>query len=170
MLLLGIPPFRTHRCLLLWQGLRVLADHDFQSHPKLDILLVPGGQGTRALVSDEATLGWIRDVCRTEPTWITSVCTGSLVLHAAGPAVGKRIATHWAYEKEMQFRGNVDVVTGERFVVDGNLATSQGVSAGIDMSLWLVGQILSPSHARRTQRYIQYDPEPPYGDVPIPEE
>ena len=93
--------------------------------------------------------------------WTTSVCTGSLLLHAAGVADGRRLATHFAFEDELERRG-ATVVRDVRWVRDGQLVTSQGVSAGIDMALWLVGQLHSPAHARATQRWIQYQPAPPY--------
>jgi transcriptional regulator GlxA family with amidase domain len=143
------------------KGLRVLPDHDFTSHPPLDILVVPGGQGTRRLVHDASAISWIARVAR-GAQWVVSVCTGALLLHKAGPARGKRVATHWAFEDTLQALGDVSVVRDKRFVVDGNIVTSQGVSAGIDMSLWLVGQLYSPEHARAVQRKIQYEPQPPY--------
>jgi transcriptional regulator GlxA family with amidase domain len=151
------------------KGMRVLPHATMASHPPLDVLIVPGGKGTRTAVHDPLIISWLRKMC--EPggaRWVTSVCTGVLLLHECGAAAGKRVATHWNHERELQSRGNVHVISDQRYVVDGNLVTSQGVSAGIDMTLWLVGQIHSPEHARRTQRYIQYEPEPPYQDVPVP--
>jgi transcriptional regulator GlxA family with amidase domain len=94
---------------------------------------------------------------------VAGVCTGALLLHASGLATGKRLATHWAYEDRLEELG-ATVVRDAWWVADGNLVSSQGVSAGIDMALWLVGQLHSPRHARATQRYIQYDPAPPYQD------
>ena len=85
-----------------------------------------------------------------------------LLLHEAGPARGRRVATYWGFEDALEARGDVTVVRDARYVVDGNLVTSQGVSAGIDMALWLVGRIYGPPHARAVRRYIQYDPAPPY--------
>jgi transcriptional regulator GlxA family with amidase domain len=95
-------------------------------------------------------------------TWTTSVCTGALLLHEAGPARGRRVATHHEFEDALQARGDVTVVRDARYVVDGDLATSQGVSAGIDMALWLVGQLHGRDHARAVRRSIQYEPAPPY--------
>lgn len=95
-------------------------------------------------------------------TWVTSVCTGTILLHRAGRTKGKRVATHYLFEDTLEGLGDVTVVRDQRWVVDGNLVTSQGVSAGIDMSLWLVGQLYSPEHARETQKLMQYDPSPPY--------
>jgi transcriptional regulator GlxA family with amidase domain len=143
------------------KGLRVTADHSFADAPALDVLLVPGGQGTRREVSNPAVIEWIREV-GAQCQWVTSVCTGALLLHEAGFAKGKRVTTHWAFVEQFRARGDVTVLDGPRYVRDGNLVTAAGVSAGIDMALWLVGQLHSPEVARRVQRYIQYDPSPPY--------
>ena len=143
------------------KGLRVLADHRFGDAPALDVVLVPGGQGTRREVSNPVLLDWLRKAgagCR----WVTSVCTGALLLHEAGFARGRRVTTHWAFVPQLRERGDVTVLENLRFVRDGNLVTAAGVSAGIDMALWLVGQIHDPAFARRVQRYIEYDPAPPY--------
>ncbi|MDN3355307.1 DJ-1/PfpI family protein [Actinomadura sp. DC4] len=141
------------------KGMRVLSDCTFTDHPALDVLLVPGGLGTRREVSNAALTGWIRDV---DATWVTSVCTGALLLHEAGRARGKRVATHHSFEDELEARGDVTVVRDARYVVDGDIVTSQGVSAGIDMALWLVGRLHGRDHSRAVRRNIQYDPAPPY--------
>jgi transcriptional regulator GlxA family with amidase domain len=129
---------------------------------KLDILLIPGGQGTRREVSNTVLLEWIAETaagCQ----WVTSVCTGALLLAAAGPARGKRVTTHWGFVEQLRARGEVaEVLERVRYVRDGNLVTAAGVSAGIDMALWLVGQIRDPDFARKVQRAMQYDPAPPY--------
>jgi transcriptional regulator GlxA family with amidase domain len=143
------------------KGMRVLPDHTLADHPPLDLLLVPGGMGTRREVANPALLGWIAGVAD-RAAWATSVCTGSLLLHAAGPARGKRVATHHAFEDTLAARGDITVVRDARYVADGNLVTSQGVSAGIDMALWLIGRIHGRDHARAVRRYIQYEPAPPY--------
>ena len=149
------------------KGLRVLPDHTFDDHPPLDVLVVPGGMGTRREVSNTTVTGWIRKIAATA-SWVTSVCTGALLLHEAGPARGRRVATHHAFEDTLAARGDVTVVRDARYVVDGNLVTSQGVSAGIDMALWLIGRIHGRQHARAVRRYIQYDPAPPYlADEPL---
>lgn len=143
-------------------GLRVLADHDFSTAPKLDVIVVPGGLGTRKQVDNPVLTSWLAEVapgCR----WIASVCTGTLLLHGAGLLGGKRVTTHWGFIDEMRERApDVTVVEKIRYVRDGNLVTAAGVSAGIDMSLWLVGQLWGVDHARGTQRFMQYDPAPPY--------
>lgn len=143
------------------KGMRVLPDHTLTDHPALDVLLVPGGLGTRREVTNPAVIGWIRAVSATV-TWTTSVCTGALLLHEAGPARGRRVATHHGFEDALEARGDVTVVRDARYVVDGSLVTSQGVSAGIDMALWLVGELHGRDHARAVRRYIQYEPAPPY--------
>ncbi len=143
------------------KGMRVLPDCGFEDAPALDVLLVPGGQGTRQEVSNPAMIEFLKRA-GANATWVTSVCTGTLLLHEAGFARGKRVTTHWAFVPTLRERGDVDVVDGPRFVRDGNLVTSAGVSAGIDMALWLVGQLYTPKVAREVQRYIQYEPAPPY--------
>jgi transcriptional regulator GlxA family with amidase domain len=143
------------------KGMRVLPDFILNDHPPLDVLLVPGGNGTRHEVSNPALIKWITDVSA-HVTWVTSVCTGALLLHEAGPARGRRVATHHAFEGTLAARGDITVVRDARYVVDGNLVTSQGVSAGIDMALWLTGRIHGREHARAVRRYIQYEPAPPY--------
>ena len=142
------------------KGLRVLPDLTFADVTALDVVVVPGGRGTRREVENPLLLGWLRTVDATT-TWTTSVCTGSFLLHASKVAEGRRLATHWGSEDRLAALG-VDVVREARFVRDGKVVSSQGVSAGIDMALWVVGQLHSPAHARRVQRYIQYDPAPPY--------
>ena len=143
------------------KGLRVVPDHSIDDHPALDVVVVPGGFGVRRQVENPALMTWLADV-GAKAAWVTSVCTGSLLLHGSGLAAGKRVATHWSFEDELERRGNITVVRDRRWVRDGNVVSSQGVSAGIDMALWVLGQIHGPDHARTTQRYIQYDPAPPY--------
>jgi transcriptional regulator GlxA family with amidase domain len=149
---------RPVRCA---KGLRVLADHGFADAPALDVVLVPGGMGTRREVSNPVLVDWLRKAgarCR----FVTSVCTGALLLHEAGFARGKRVTTHWGFVEQLRARGEVVVLERTRYVRDGNLVTSAGVSAGIDMALWLVGQLHTPEFARRVQHYIEYEPAPPY--------
>ena len=143
------------------KGLRVLADATLQSAPALDVVLVPGGQGTRVEVDNPVIIEWLRKV-GSDCEWVTSVCSGTLLLHEAGFARGKRVTTHWGFADTLEARGDITVVRDARWVRDGNLVTSAGVSAGIDMALWLVGQMHSPEVARKVQRYMEYDPAPPY--------
>ena len=143
------------------KGMRILPDHDITDAPTLDVLLVPGGRGTRTEVDNPKLLDWIATVsagCE----WTTSVCTGSLLLVAAGPAKGKRVTSHWSFIDAMKKRGDSEVLEAVRYVRDGNVVTSAGVSAGIDMALWLTGQMYDPAFARQVQRYMEYDPAPPY--------
>ncbi len=91
-----------------------------------------------------------------------SVCTGSLLLVAAGPAKGKRVTTHWNFVETLRGRNEATVLAGPRYVRDGNLVTAAGVSAGIDMALWLVGQLYDPVFARKVQHQMEYNPAPPY--------
>lgn len=142
-------------------GLRVLPDSDFDRAPPLDVLLVPGGIGTRREMENPAMLDWIRQAS-SGCAWVTSVCTGSLLLHAAGIAKGRRVTTYWAVVETLREMGDITVLDNVRYVRDGNLVTAAGVSAGIDMSLWVVGQIYGVEHARTVQRWIEYDPAPPY--------
>ncbi|WP_327070457.1 DJ-1/PfpI family protein [Kitasatospora sp. NBC_01250] len=149
------------------KGMRVLPDHTFDDHPPLDLLLVPGGQGTRTEVANPVLLEWIRKA-DAQAAWTAGVCTGALLLHEAGPARGRRVATHHAFEDTLQARGDITVVRDARYVIDGRLATSQGVSAGIDLALWLIGRLHGRDHARAVRRYIQYEPAPPYlADEPL---
>ena len=149
------------RPIVCAKGLRVLPDHTFNDAPPLDVVLVPGGIGTRRELNNPVLIGWLRAVgphCK----WVTSVCTGALLLHEAGIARGKRVTTHWSFVETLRSRSDVTVLEGTRYVRDGSLVTSAGVSAGIDMALWLVGQLHGVDCARMVQRGIEYDPAPPY--------
>src|SRR5262249_1469071 len=146
-------------------GLRVLADVTTSECEALDVLLVPGGQGTRKEAKNEALLEWIARIA-TKATWVTSVCTGALLLTAAGPAKGQRLTTRSAFGKTLRERGDAgEVLDNFRYVRDGNVVTAAGVSAGIDMALWLVGAWYGPEFARSVQRYMEYDPAPPYAGL-----
>ena len=143
------------------KGLRVLPDHSFANAPALDVVLIPGGQGTRREVENPVLIEWLRETGR-RCEWVTSVCTGALLLHEAGFAKGRRVTTYFGFIEALRARGDVTVLENVRYVRDGNLVTSAGVSAGIDMALWLAGQLYSPEVARQVQRAIEYDPAPPY--------
>jgi len=112
-------------------------------------------------VANPVLIDWLRKVGE-QCVWVTSVCTGALLLHEAGFAKGKRVTTHWAFCQQLRARGEVEVLENRRYVRDGNLVTAAGVSAGTDMALWLVGQLRSPDFARIVQRAMEYDPAPPY--------
>jgi transcriptional regulator GlxA family with amidase domain len=149
------------RPIVAAKGMRVLPDRTFATAPPLDVLVVPGGDGRRREVTNEAMLAYLRSA-RTTAKWITSVCTGAFLLHHAGLSAGKRTTTHWARIEELRAVPGTHVVEGERFVVDGDVVTAAGVSAGIDMALWIVGQEKDPDFARRVQKNMEYFPEPPY--------
>jgi len=149
----------TVRCA---KGMRVVADHSFASCPPLDILLIPGGQGTRREIKNHAMLCFVARQAA-HCTWVTSVCTGAFVLVAAGPAEGKRVTTHWlAFDELEKIGGAGELVRDERYVVDGNVVTSAGVSAGIDMALWLTGERFGAEHGLMVQRGMEYAPAPPF--------
>lgn len=124
-----------------------------------DIVLVPGGPGTRLLMEDEAVLDWLRTAHGTS-VWTMSVCTGALVLGAAGLLGGKRATTAWAELPQLEDYGATAV--GERYVQDGKLLTTAGVTAGIDGALYLASLIAGAEVAKTIQLALQYDPEPPF--------
>ncbi|MEM9305485.1 MAG: DJ-1/PfpI family protein [Pseudomonadota bacterium] len=137
-------------------GMRVTPDHSIADCPDLDILLVPGGVGTRPLIDDEPTIDWLRTVGG-EVELLTSVCTGSLLLAAAGHLTGRPATTHWMALDLMAERfPDVTVVRDRHFVIDGAIATSAGISAGIDLSLRLVSQLCGEAAGRETARYMEY--------------
>lgn len=143
-------------------GMRIVPDVTTANCTKLDVLLIPGGQGTRVEVENKPLLEWIANIATT-CQWVTSVCTGAMLLTAAGPARGKRVTTHWAFVEALRDRKEAsEVLADARYVQDGNVVTAAGVSAGIDMALWLIGQWHDPEFARQVQRYMEYDPAPPY--------
>lgn len=143
------------------KGLRVLPDETWETAPPLDVLVYPGGRGTRKELADEGVLDWVRGYVESG-TLVTSVCTGSLVLAAAGLLDGKPATTHWQSLELLPTLGKeIEVRPDDRFVDTGQVITAAGVSAGIDMALHLVARLHSPERAREVRRYIQYDPEPP---------
>lgn len=145
--------------------LSILADKSLDEVPNSDILVVPGGFGTRSLLDHEPLLSWIRAVDRTT-VWTTSVCTGSLLLAAAGLLEGRPATTHWLARETLAGLGARPVA--DRVVFDGKYVTGAGVSAGIDMALSLVTEIYGPELAQAVQLGIEYDPQPPH-DAGAPE-
>ena len=143
------------------KGLTLGAHTSLADAPALDVLIHPGGWGTRRLLEDPAHLDWVRAQRAAVPL-LTSVCTGSLVYAAAGLLRGRPATTHWA---SLNLLSELDptIVTDvdARFVDDGDLITSAGVSAGIDMALHLVARLAGVERAREVRRYIQYEPHPP---------
>lgn len=143
-------------------GLRVLPDHDFSSAPLPDLLVVPGTAEPTPQIDNPELLAWVNKASG-HCVWTTSVCTGAAILLAAGPAKGRRITSHSMAIEPLRARHEATVLDHVRYVADGHLVTSAGVSAGIDMALWLVGQIHGADHARAVQQVLEYYPEPPYG-------
>ena len=146
-------------------ALGLIADYSIDEVTEADVVLVGGGEGNRPLLDDERVLGWLRDIDQTT-RWTTSVCTGSLVLGAAGLLEGKRATSHWLFPEQLREYGAEP--TGERVVEDGKVITAAGVSAGIDMALELVALEAGPEVAQAAQLVIEYDPQPPF-DTGSPE-
>ena len=141
--------------------LGICVDATFDELPAPDVVVFPGGIGTRALVRDEAVLGWLRRA-HAQSRFTTSVCTGSLVLAAAGLLDGLTATTHWACYDELEALGAVP--TSARVVphLDRRIITSAGVSSGIDMALQLVELLIDRTAAEAAQLMIEYDPDPPF--------
>jgi putative intracellular protease/amidase len=147
-------PVRTEQGML-----GIVADYALSEVTSADVLLVPGGIGTRPLVEHEPTLEWIRALDATSE-WTTSVCTGSLLLGAAGLLQGKEATTHWRVLDLLSHFGATPV--SERVVVQGKVITAAGVSSGIDMALQLAAFIAGEDIAQAIQLGIEYDPQPPF--------
>jgi transcriptional regulator GlxA family with amidase domain len=141
--------------------LGITADATFDDFPRPDIVVFPGGVGTRALTTDERVLGWLRAAHATS-TFTTSVCTGSLVLAAAGLLRGLTATTHWSTLGVLADHGAIP--TGQRVVehLDRRIITAAGVSSGIDMALRLVEVLFDRTAAQAAQLMIEYDPQPPF--------
>ncbi|MCT7353191.1 DJ-1/PfpI family protein [Streptomyces sp. 15-116A] len=139
--------------------LTLTADRALDELPDPDIVVVSGGPGTQEQLGNEALRAWLR-AADAHATWITSVCSGSLLLAAAGLLKGRRATTHWAVLDMLRHFGAEP--TEERVVVDGRYVTAAGVSAGIDMALALAGRIAGDEHAQAVQLFTEYDPRPPY--------
>ena len=140
-------------------GLKISADNSLDEISEADILLIPGGFGIDNLLNNEEVLNWIRKIDRTTK-WTVSVCSGSLLLAQTGLLNGKNCTTHWRRKEQLQ-RFNVKV-KNERYIQDGKFITSAGVSAGIDMALYLVSKIAGDQTAMMFQLAIEYDPKPPF--------
>ncbi|MDP9241554.1 MAG: DJ-1/PfpI family protein [Actinomycetota bacterium] len=143
------------------KGLRILPDRTWANAGELDVLIYPGGIGTRAQLGDERIRGWVRKMAEEAPL-VASVCTGSLVLADAGLLDGRPATTHWeSLDHLAELGSNISIRPADRFVDDGDIITAAGVSAGIDMALHLVRRLHSEERAREVRRGIQYDPQPP---------
>jgi transcriptional regulator GlxA family with amidase domain len=147
--------------VLAAKGLTISAHHSFADAPPYDMLLHPGGRGTRPLMRNDEHLDWVRKQ-RAEVPLMTSVCTGALVYAAAGLLAGRPATTHWASLDLLAATDpTIEVRNDDRYVDDGDVVTSAGVSAGIDMALHLVRRLAGEERAREVRRGIEYDPQPP---------
>lgn len=143
------------------KGLVVGAEHSFAGCPPLEVMIHPGGQGTRRMLGDSAHLDWVR-LQRQQVPLLASVCTGSLVYAAAGLLTGRPATTHWAsLDLLADLDSSIELRPEERYVDDGDMITAAGISAGIDMALHLVARLGGADRARQVRRGIQYDPVPP---------
>ncbi|MEZ2590177.1 DJ-1/PfpI family protein [Pantoea agglomerans] len=155
-------------CHLIWKdlqpvrsdrGLSILPTTTFADCPPLDVICVPGGPGQIALMSDDVTLNFLRQQAD-QAKWVTSVCTGSLVLGAAGLLKGYRATSHWSSIDQLALLGAEPV--SERVVRDRNRISGAGVTSGIDFALTLVAEIAGDAVAKSVQLQMEYDPEPPF--------
>lgn len=140
-------------------GFAILPTATFAEVAAADILCVPGGFGTNGAIADDPTIAWVRAIGE-RAEWVTSVCTGSLVLGAAGLLEGYRATCHWGQRHMLSLFGATPVA--ERVVIDRNRVTGGGVTAGIDFALRLMALIRGEAHARMVQLSLEYDPEPPF--------
>ena len=140
-------------------GLTLVPSATYESVGQLDILCVPGGAGMNSLLNDVETLEFLREQAK-HAQYVTSVCTGALVLGAAGLLRGKRATTHWMSHDLLAPFGAIPMA--ERVVVDGNVITGGGVTAGIDFALRVAAEVLGEDAARGIQLGIEYDPQPPF--------
>jgi transcriptional regulator GlxA family with amidase domain len=136
------------------------ATHTFDETPSPDVILIPGGMTTMEHARDAKLLDWVHRAHATA-TWTASVCSGSVILAAAGLLDGKRATSHWMALPALKTLGAVPV-NDERIVHEGDIVTSAGVSAGIDLAMWLAGQISGEGRAKTIQLAIEYDPQPPF--------
>ena len=140
-------------------GFSIVPTATFADSATADILCVPGGLGINDVIADDEALGWVRRVGE-GAAWVTSVCTGSLILGAAGLLRGYRAACHWGQREQLRLFGAEPVA--ERTVVDRNRVTGGGVTAGIDFALTLTAMLRGEDHARLVQLSLEYDPQPPF--------
>lgn len=141
------------------RGMQIVPTATYETCPPLDVVMVPGGPGQQDLMEDEAALSFLRKQARAAK-FVTSVCTGSLVLAAAGLLKGKRATSHWAAVEHLAAMGAIPV--REKVVVDGNIVTGAGVTSGIDFALSLAAILDGEAVAREIQLQIEYDPAPPF--------
>ena len=143
-------------------GLQMIPDYRFEDAPKLDVLLLPGTAEIKEYaLGNQKAIDWVREQYE-KVNWMTGVCTGGLILQKAGLLKGRKATTHWMLMDSLAKDPEVQELPDMRYVRYGKIVTSQGISAGIDMALWLVGEIHTPDHARLVRKILQYDPAPPY--------
>jgi cyclohexyl-isocyanide hydratase len=140
-------------------GLQLRPDTSFEQCPALDVLCVPGGPGVFELLGDGAVLEAIKSLAQ-RSRLLCSICTGAFLLGAAGLLAGKRATSHWASRELLRELGAIP--TDGRIVVDGNLMTSGGITAGIDLALEIAGQLVGEEEAKAIQLAMEYDPAPPF--------
>ncbi len=171
----AVGPYEVFRCVPGWDvrfaglrtgevrsegGLGLVVDRSLDEVTEADLVLVPGGIGSDDLLESETVLSWLREIDAVT-RWTTSVCTGALLLGAAGLLKGKRATSNWLALGDLPQYG-AEVVGGGRWVEDGKTITAAGVTAGIDMALHLVGREAGPQVAEAVQLGIEYDPDPPF--------
>jgi transcriptional regulator GlxA family with amidase domain len=170
----AVGPYEVFRCVPGWDvhfaglrtgevrsegGLGLSVDQTLDQATEADLVLVPGGRGSDDLLGNEAVLSWLREIDAVT-RWTTSVCTGALLLGAAGLLEGKRATSNWLALEDLRKYGADPI--GGRWVEDGKTITAAGVTAGIDMALHLVGREAGPEVAQAVQLGIEYDPDPPF--------
>ncbi len=141
-------------------GAALQVDYFLEDAPQPDVFIIPGGAGARHGCDNPTLVEYVARTGRSAAL-VGSVCTGAFLAHRAGLLAGRRVTTHWEWRERLQALGGL-TVTSDRWVQDGNVITAAGVSAGIDMALYLVGVLASPDLARRLRRALEYDPAPPY--------
>lgn len=143
-------------------GLRMIPDYSIDDAPELDVLLLPGtAEVNEYALSNDRAIDWVRGQYD-QVSYLTAVCTGGLILQKAGLLKGRKATTHWMLMDALVDDPEITELPDMRYIRDGKIVTSQGISAGIDMALWLVGEIHNPDHARLVRKILQYDPAPPY--------
>ena len=140
-------------------GFAIIPTHTLAQEATADVICVPGGSGADDAMEDVEIISWLRSAS-SSAKWITSVCTGSLVLGAAGLLRGRKATSHWTAREMLREFGAVP--THERYVIDGNIITGAGVTAGIDFALFLTSVLRGEDHAKRVQLALEYDPSPPF--------
>lgn len=169
-MLSGLPGVSTY---MIWKnlepvatntGLRMVPDTTFETCPSLDVIIVPGGGGVNALITDAETVVFLRRIARTA-RYVTSVCTGSLLLASAGLLKGRKATSHWRYRDILSVAGAIPskgrIVT-DRSADSYTVMSGGGVTAGIDFALLLAAELVGEETAMRKQLYIEYAPDPPF--------